>query len=240
MAYRRKGIHRRRKRHVFSKRAEKAIVRLATKPVETKRFTTYTNFGSLVLQAGYVSGPTAAIRYNILADIPRLRNALTKTEGSFLGNEMHLRGLRWECSGLYVITSVARPDVMVRLTVYKENNFYPSTSGPGPTSDIFDQNFNTTPTLSTWNMQVAQIMFRRTWKIGQASIGQSIVTKKFYIPLRAKVKTEFEENPTTASFFGEAKGLQYYWVLEVYAPGETNLSNAIGGSVQTALYFKDP
>lgn len=228
------------KKHVFSKRAEKAIVRLAQKPVETKRHTVYTAWPSLLLQAGYVSGPSAVIRYNLLSDMPRFRNAGTQTEGSFVGNKLNLVGLRWECSGMYIVTAVARPDIMFRFTVYEENNYYNSVTGPGTLSDIFDQDFNTTPTLSTWNMQVAKIHFRRTWKLGQASTGQSIVSKKFWIPLRRTVTTELEESVTVASYFGEAKGNQYYWVLEVFAPGEPNVSSGLAGSIQSALYFKDP
>lgn len=242
MAYRTRRTRTRRskKKHVFSKRAEKAIVRLAQKPVETKRHAVYTSWPSLIFQAGYVSGASASIRYNILSDLPRLRNSGTQTEGSFIGNKINLVGLRFEVSGMYIVTAVARPDIMFRFTVYSENNYYASVTGPGPASDIFDPDFNTTATLATWNMQVAKIHYRRTWKLGQASTGQSIVSKKFWVPLRRTVTTELEENVTQASYFGEAKGLQYYWVLEVYAPGETNLQSGLAGSVQFGLYFKDP
>jgi len=238
MAYRRRRTQRK-KKHVFSERAKKAIERIAQGPVETKHFDASDSIVNYLNVAGYVTGSTAVVRYPIFAGIPRLKNTATKTEQSFIGNKIMTRGLRWEFHG-WPFNATATPDIQYRFTVYSENNYYSGITGPGPTDIIFDQAFSNLPTWSRWNTQTTKIHFRRTFKLGNSSIGQGSVNKKFWVPLRRTLTSEEEESLLANSFFGQSKGMNYYWVLEVYAPNVgTGLNTLVNGVITSSTYFKD-
>lgn len=238
MAYRRRRTQRRKKR-VFSKRAEKAIQRIAQGPVETKHYDAADTILNYLNVAGYVTGSTAVIRVPFWAGIPRLKNTATKTENSFIGDKIHTRGLRWEFHG-WPFLPAASPDIQYRFTVYSENNYYSGITGPAPTDVMFDQAFSNLPTWSRWNVQTTKIHYRRTWKLGQSSVGQGSVNKKFWVPIRRTLTSEEEESTLSNSFFGQSKGMNMYWVLEVYAPNVgTNLNTLVNGVISYSSYFKD-
>jgi len=238
MAHRRRRTQRR-KRHVFSKRAEKAIQRISQGPVETKRYDSADTIVNYVNVAGYATGSTAVVRVPIFAGIPRLKNTSTKTESSFIGNKIMTRGLRWEFHG-WPFVPTATPDIQYRFTVYSENNYFGNITGPGPTDVIFDQAFSNLPTWSRWNTQTTKIHFRRTWKLGNSSVGQGSVNKKFWVPLKRTLTTEEEESLLSNSFFGQCKGMNYYWVLEIYAPNVgSGLNTLVNGVISASAYFKD-
>lgn len=238
MAYRRRRTQRR-KKHVFTKRAEKAIQRIAQGPVETKHYDASDTIVNYINVAGYVTGGSAVIRVPIFAGIPRLKNTSTKTETSFIGNKIMTRGLRWEIHG-WPFLAQATPDLQYRFTVYSENNYYSGITGPAQTDVIFDQAFSNIPTWSRWNTQTTKIHFRRTWKLGNSSTGQGSMNKKFWVPLRRSLTSEEEESLLSNSFFGQSKGMNYYWVLEVFGPNVgSGLNTVVNGVIGWSAYFKD-
>nr|UBQ66227.1 Cap protein [egret CRESS-DNA virus] len=229
----------RRKRQVFSKRQKQAIERIAVKPAETKHMDENWQWTSLLNQAGYTGGGYYACRGSIFNQIPRENNLLTKSEHTFVGNQILLRGFRWEFMG-YPETAVALPDVRFRFTVYEDP--IPYTTLPVTTNAvIYDPDFSTTPTWARWNPQTTRIRYQRLWTLGQSSVGASNIHRKFWIPLRRKLTSSAEETTVSSNqFFGPAKEVQIYWVLEVLAPGMTTINTQINGYVQTTVYFKDP
>jgi len=195
-------------------------------------------WSALLNAGGYISGDQTAIRGSIHNHIPRENNTLTKSEHTFVGNQILMRGFRWEFMG-YINTPAAVPDISFRFTVYDDPipyNTLPMQSG----SVIFDPDFQMTATWARWNMQTAKIRFQRTFKLGQSSTGQSVIKKKFYIPIQRKLTTQLEESLIANAFFGNAKEDNLYWVLEVFAPTMTNISSGLFAYVQTSVYFKDP
>lgn len=247
MAYRRKTRRGNRKRRTIRRRSKKlskhmvrAIKAIALKPVETKRLFGSSTVAAYLGAAGYVAPSSqAVIRVNFPGTIPRLSNAATNTDTSFIGDSLLMRGLKWRYNG-FLSTPVAQPDARMRLTVYQDNSYYAGVTGPGPTDRIFEQLQSTVATDAMWNTQTTKIMWRRSWALPQASIGQGYVKKSFYIPIRRKLTAENDESSSFNTFLGKTKGMQIYWVLEVYTPGGTNLILGVQGVIDTCIYFKDP
>lgn len=239
MAYRKKR-HTRHRRPVFSKRAKAAILRIAQQPVETKHLPLYTTAINAFINTGYLTGSTWNIRQNIYSEIPRASNVATQGEREFLGNEFMSRGLRIMFN-FYTTAGVpgALADVQFRFTVYKENGYQPGLVNLAVTDRVFDQDVDITPTFATWNQQVANIIFQRRFKLDNNGNNNAIITRKFWVPLRKKMVAAGEESLLVNSFFGQAKDLQYYWVLEIFAPGITNLQTFLNGSINQKVYFKD-
>lgn len=236
MAYNRRRTYRRR-RQIFSKRQKQAIERIAVKPAETKHMDENWDINALLTTAGYIGGGTFSIRGAIHNQIPRENNTLTRSEHTFIGNQIMMRGFRWEFMG-YPIAAGGTPDIKFRFTVYEDPTTFttlPVTTGTQP----FDTDFTTTPVWARWNTQTTRIRFQRRFTLGQASIGQSNIHKKFYIPIRRKLTSQAEESTALNSFFGPAKEVQLYWVLECLAPNFSQLNTQLNGYVQTTVYFKD-
>ncbi|AIM55446.1 Cap [Ancient caribou feces associated virus] len=247
MAYRRKTRRKSKGRHRGSKRLSEHMVRaikaISQIPVETKRFPLSHPFATYLTYGAYSSGSNAIIRANIFNPIPHDDvSTAFKSEESFVGSSIESRGLRWQMNG-YLSSAVAKPDVWFRFTVYSENEYFAgSTDGVGgvsPSDKLFDPDHDQTPTWSRWNTQIAKIHFQRKFVLGSASVGQGSLSKKFYIPLRKKMQSADEEGTTVAGTFGEAKGMQYYWVLETLGIGLTALGSDISAVIGTDVYFKD-
>lgn len=245
MAYSRRRRTTRRKRRVFSKRAEKAIVRLATKPVETKRFPYINSITGFFNDAGYISGPTAVIARNAFGPIPRENNTLTNTAHTMVGDEIMARGLRFELH-LYGLAATAGSmyDAMFRFTVFEMSDYYASTFGVSPSdASIFDQEHNNVPTWSKWNVQNVNIRKQSTFRWDNNGNLNAILRRKFYVPIRRKLTAVLEGTTVTNGFLREVKGTQIYWALEIFVPGFAlagDLKTFIQGNVDTNVYFKDP
>lgn len=240
MAYRRRRTYRRKaRRPVFGQRATQAIKRIAQQPVETKHMDENWTWNSLLVNAGYTSGATAMVRGSVHNHIPRENNSITKSEHTFIGNEIHMRGFRWEFMG-YLSGAVALPDVKFRFTVYDDplaQTVFPLTVTSS--SHVWDPDFAVIPTWSRWNAQAVKIRYQRMFTLGSSSTGSSNIRKKFYIPIRRKLTALTEESVTVNQFFGVAKEDQIYWILEVLGPDLGDLSTQIVGYVNTTVYFKD-
>lgn len=242
MAYRTRRRHRRRHRKsAFSKRQVKAIQSIAQKPVETKHYPYFSSFTTWLNSAGYVSGPSAVIRQNIYSEIPQLGNVATKNESAVIGNQFMSRGLRVDL-GLYTIAPSpgASFDVWCRFTVYSDNDYNAGTTGPGPADIIFDQDHDTTPILAKWNSQAVKIHFQRFFTIDNNGNQNALKRRKFWVPLRRKITIEADASVVTNSYVRQIKGMQVYWVLEIFVPGlSTALNTYVNGSISTNVYFKD-
>lgn len=242
--YRRKYTSSRRKpyrrsRKHLSKFMVRAIKAVAAKPVETKRFTTFAQLPTLLLDSGYTAGEYVVIASNIFSPIPRFKNALTRTEDSFVGNEIHARGFKFMMN-VYTTTASTVPDIMMRFSIHKRTyynnaNVFQVNAG----GQEFDQEFSNIPTQSVWNRQLLSVIYSKKFRLGNESTGRGVIEKKFWVPLRKKVVSSEEEGLLTASYMGMIKGEQYYWALEIWGASQSDLRAAVVGNVSTAVYFKD-
>lgn len=239
-AYRRKPTNKGRKTRRLSKHMVRAIKAISQIPAETKHYPAYASISAFLLGAGYISGQQATIRSNILADIPRANNTSSHEEYSFTGDSLNLRGLRFQIN-MYTISSTPGviQDAQFRFTVFSDNEFFSGTTGPGPTNRIFDQAVDTTATWAMWNPQVVKIHYQRRFKMNNDGNTNSMVMRKFYVPLRRKITTQQDTSIVTNNYMGEVMGKQVYWALEFLAPGVSNLSSFLTGSISTKVYFKD-
>jgi len=244
MAYKRRTTRRRRKNsRPLSKHMVRAIKAISQGPIETKVHNYTRDWNPFLTDAAYLSGAAVGIRGPIHHHIPRIKNTATQTEGGFIGNKINLRGFRWEFHGYINLTS-ANPDTTFRFTIYSEVTDYPTVvSNPiiyTTTDPIIDNDFSTVFTWSRWNTQVANIHLQRTFKIDQASTGAASINKKFWWRAHRALTTVDEESALANDFFRGSKSKNYYWTLEVLAPGVTDLKTHIVGAINTSVYFKDP
>lgn len=251
MAYtRRRSTARRHRRKAFSKRQVKAIQSIATKPVETKHFPFFGTLASFAAAASYSAGANMILCRNIYAGISRSTNqqsdSLISSEHSFIGNEIMSRGFRWEFKAFaYSSTPGAQLDVQFRYTCFSVGDYYgAATFGISPTNGaIFDLDHGTTPTWSKWNTQGISIHLQRSFRLDNNGNQNSIVNRKFYVPLRRKITSALDRDVADNSDqMFQIKNNQVYWALEVFAPGfpdEGNLTAYLNGQIDTAIYFKD-
>lgn len=243
MAYKRR--HHKRKTHhrkPLSKRLVRAIKAISQKPVETKDNPYFQTIITYLGLAGYISGAQAAIRHNIYSDIPRADNALTREEHEFNGTQINSRGLRWVFNcWVGGVTPGNLADVQFRFTVYSEDTYFANITGPGPSAPIFDQEQETTATWATWNPQRVKIHYQRRFKMDNNGNTNAMVSKKFYVPLRRKITAATDSNLVSNTYMGEVKGLQTYWVLEMFSPGLIpDLTQYLNGTISWKIYYKDP
>lgn len=245
MAYKRRRSYRRKKR-AFTKKEAAAIVRIAQKPVETKDYPAYQSIAAWLAAADYNSSlgnaNQARILANVYSDIPRNDNLVTREEHEFGGTSIQSRGLRWSLNSFfYSATPGNLLDVQFRFTVFSMAPFTFGVSGPAENDAIFDLEQDTTATFATMNPQVVKIHFQRKWRLNNDGNVNGVSIKKFYIPLRRKIQATTDSSLTTNNYMGEIKGMQVYWLLEMFAPGLTaiDLAGYVQGSISTKIYFKD-
>lgn len=241
MAYRRKRTYRRKKR-AFSKRQVSAIKAIAAKPIETKVFPTFSSFSGLLLSAGY-SGSLSnfGTRANLLSQLPSSRNVSNPTDESFVGDEIHLRGFRFDAT-FWIIASTpgATYDAWFRFTVYSANDYIASITRLGPNPQEFDADASGIETVSKWNMNYVKIHTQRSFKVNNDGNLNGLVKKKFWVPLRRKIIKADELTGSPPEYMGEVKGMQLYWALEIFVPGlPGSIPTNVFGQMTWTTYFKD-
>lgn len=244
MAYRRKKVRVSHRKRAFSKKEAKAIKAISQQPVETKHYPLYAPLVNFLNDAGYISGPNFIVFRNVYSGIPRADNSLTKDENTFQGNEIMSRGIRWELHAYASAVSAGGIlDVQFRWTLFSMPLYVAGTGGLGPADPrIFDQDHNTTPTWSKWNVQAIKIHKQHTFKMDNNGNLNSMVRRKFYVPLRRKITAAEDASLVANSFMAEIKNMQVYWALECFVPGFASggdLRGYMNGSIDTSVYFKD-
>lgn len=242
MAFRRRTHRRRHKRPAFSKRQAKAIVRIAQKPVETKTFATFSTFSGLLLSAGYTGSlSNFGVRGNILSQLPSSKNTSVSTDESFVGDEIVLRGFRFDAAfWLIASTPGVTYDCWFRFTVYSANDYIGSITRLGPNPQEFDPENSGIETLSKWNMNYVKIHAQKAFRVDNNGNLNGLIKKKFWVPLRRKIVKADELAGIPPEYMGEVKGMQLYWALEIFMPGlPTTLPTNVFGQLTWTTYFKD-
>lgn len=215
----------------------RAIRAIAQGPVETKSHITSNTLDSLLTTSGYTTGAAFGLRGPIHHHIPRFKNTSTQTESSFIGNQIQLRGFRFELNA-FAQTATALPDDKFRFTIFSQTEnttILPQILG----ADVADNDYLFTYVWFKWDMQKVNIHYRRTFGMGEASVGGGHIKKKFYWRANRKLTTVNDESTVVNSFFGGNKNRNYYWALEILSPLATNLTAQLEGQVNTTVYFKD-
>lgn len=236
---------RRHKKKVFSEREKDAIIRLSQAKVETKAYPVAASLLGYLTDTNYVAGTGAwAWGTNVFAGIPTTNSSNTAADDhSFLGNDIQARGLRWEgtfWSGDGVTTPGANYDTWFRFTVYEIPDYLSGNHAlVAGAAQEYDPDFPMNPIIAKWNMDYVKLRFQKTWKLDNNGSLNALTRRKFYIPIQRKIEKSTELADTVGAM-GIIKGLQVYWALEVFSPGNTgNLGNFISGAINTLVYFKD-
>lgn len=248
MAFRRRRTYRRRRarRPVFGKRATKAIMAISQRPVETKSYTYSASYSAFLLSAGYVAPlDNFTIRSNIFSPIPHADSALTKTEKEVIGNELMARGFWIRVSLASAVSPTAgHYGVQFRLTVYSIADVEvtaPLYEVVGLGDPVFDQDFgNAYVTDRPFNNQYINVLKSHRWEARFDGNEDNYTTEhKLWVPITGRKIGRGEESTTVSSTLGPLKGRNYFWMLEVYAPGQSDLRAGVTGSIMTKVYFKD-
>lgn len=245
--YRRRRNHQwRSRRPVFGKKATRAIMAIAQKPVETKAWPYSVSWFNLLNSNGYVAGTDNwAVRSNIFSEIPRADSTLTKSEQEVIGNEIDARGF-WIFLQLAsaVAPGTGHYAFQFRLTVYSiaDVNATAPTIETVPSSDIiYDADFFATQvTTQRFNTQAINVLKSHRWEARYDGNEDNFnMEHRMYVPITGRKIGRGEEGIVSSSTLGPLKGRNYYWLLEVYAPGASSLISTTQGSLNTKVYFKD-
>lgn len=236
---------RRKVRHrPLSKHMVRAIQAISKGEIETKHIVYKDSFTTMLQLVAYTTpAQSMMIRYNIFSPIPRDRDdAVTREQHQVTGDVFDARGVKFWFDFYKIGTELTNLDVQFRFTVFKQDAYSGITGGIGSADIIVDSEFNTTPTQLHFNTQAVTILYQKRWQMRFGGEASSILKKVAWVPIKGK-KTCVAETPSpgagSSGIVGELKKGQYYFTLEVWCPGTTNLDTQLIGSTQWKIYWKD-
>lgn len=242
------------RKHVFGKKAERAIKAISQKPVETKRY-----YHTLNLLAGASYGAQFERAYNLFSEIPRLLNQVAPDSSTaVMGNKFETKGVKIK---LFLSAFPQAPDSVWRITVLSSSEAYVTTAGyvtSWPTNWIDfgstdpDGLITTTATQFMYNSQIVKIlkqkvfMLRQGNPVGAVNTGVTDTTGgtkqsgyrtvSMWVPITG-VKTSVQD--ADEATVGQLKGKQYYLVAEAFSPSGSSLNGLIDVIGYNVVYFKD-
>ena len=214
------------KRRVFSERQREAILRIAQAPIETKNHTVTITWAQYLTNTLYTAPAFShAGAYNFLGPIPRQTSVVqggTTGIASFIGDELNLRGLRFEFN-LYSLGN-GNPgavfDGAFRFTVYRINVYAANYRQIIPADEEVTPEGVTTPTWFKWRSENVDILYQRKFRIDNNGNRNSIMNKKFWVRMNRKCVSVDEDYTGGAAYetFGENKsgnfiGRWRFWPL---------------------------
>lgn len=263
MFHRRFRSRRNARKHVFSKRAEKAIQRIAQKPVETKSRIYSEDLATLTRTNLWNGLSGYAYVHNLLNSLPKNSISSSDQEDSVIGHSCQLRGvsIKWRIAyPAPFTTGVTAPGshmLKVRLTVFSHPWFSDTVVAPSRYEDMVSGTFlSPTPTGTTiirvreedsesaptfWRYNTEEITVHKSRSFTLSGGGQRNFMNegKMWVPLRRKITSILED--TTE--MGPLKDRNYYLAVEFYdpflivSPAATN--SLFDFRIEEEVYFKD-
>jgi len=103
----------------------------------------------------------------------------------------------------------------------------------------YDLDFQREPIIAKWSMDYVKLRFQKMFKLDNNGSLNAMTKKIFWVPIQRKIEKS-DELADTVGTMGEIKGLQVYWALEIFQPGNSaNILNFVSGTINTLIYFKD-
>jgi len=245
-ARRRRRI-RHRRRHVFGKKATRAIKAISQKPVETKWYI----FNSDVLvDVPPVSWPSTAgnefaVYRNIMEVIPRSNNVGTESRSEVVGQKFNMRGVSIKGFIAWVAGATANAQQMrIRMTVLRSTVFYdvPQFGVLSAGSAFYEDDDNLPLTAKSYDTDRIHIIKSKIITLGPP-VNSSPRVFNMWVPMRNTLTCwDDEGSGVTATTVGRLKDFQYYLVLEFQSPMAFQWAPGQGEAIKirTKVYFKDP
>lgn len=255
MYYRRyrKSFRRRRnaRKHVFGKKAVRAIKAISQRPVETKFYEHNSGLASNAVGPGIWSGASAYMGHNLWYNVPRADSAGTHSRTEVIGQSAMARGFSIKWLIYYPAVGGTLQHVFkVRISVIKATDFFPfdtfdqwgAVSGTAVFWDQEDGGATGPATFQRFNQDAVKVMKSRTFTLSGGGQTNWVNEGKMWVPLRSKITaTDPEaEPPAPTDVMGRIKGWQYYLILEFFDPaGLITTASNYYLNFNTRVYFKD-
>lgn len=213
------------KRHVFGKKATRAIKAISQRPVETKHYIWCDDLLADIPPATWPSSPGVAYVFyrNVLDPIPRSNSVGNATRSEVVGQKFILRGIsiKWAMNYFEPIAGVpsgqAPQSIRVRVTLLAATEYFnqPPFGTYSATGPFFENEDTNIATVKEFNMDKVKIIKSRTFTLS-AGTGRQTMTGKIWAPIHRIVTIDGDEGTVTNSTVNRVKGWQYYCVVETY------------------------
>lgn len=253
--------HGRKKKHVFSKRAEKAIKRIAQEPVETKWHIDTEDLATRYIPSTYVAGQQSRLWvHNVFQFLPKDRTGGLPTpdpRDTVIGNEFRATGVSVKWRFAYPapfiggVTAGTQHLMRVRITMFKMVDYSstaPSAGSPFQgstwvnTTPTFyaEEDSDQTPTFFRFDMDKVTVMKSKSFTLSSGGQRSFLAEGKMWVPFQKKMVIWDSESSTSVN---RLKDWNYYLLLEIYDPfvliGDTGNNANWDLQMEEKVYYKD-
>lgn len=239
------------KRHVFGKKAVRAIKAISQRPVETKFYEKVSGLGSNPVGPAIWSGNSAYMGHNLWANVPRADSAGTHSRTEVIGQSAQARGFSIKWLMYYPAVGAALQHVFrVRISVVKATDFFDfdnydqwgAVSGTAVFWDQEDDGSYGPATFQRFNQDAVKVIKSRSFTLSGGGQTNWMSEGKMWVPLRSKITAidPEAEPPAATDVMGRIKGWQYYLLLEFFDPaGLVTTAENYYLTINSRVYFKD-
>lgn len=220
-----------------------AVKSVMFKTLETKKFVT--NYFVNVLYP-FSAATTYSVCHPFLSDLPRSNNTLTRSDYTFVGNQIYLKGIKFWPLFTFTTSGGTLPvtGIRVRMSIISTADRVSSVIGPAqfgaPLPAWFEEGAANPPTMIAFNTERVTVLKSWTRTLNYAAGNQHIIPMKKYVRVSRKMTANSPGSTSVNTFFGDNKGKNLWWIFEIYNLSGVALSNT---SCQLQLdkftYFKD-
>lgn len=234
---------RRRGRGVNKKRLVKLIKAVSFSTQETKKFVAAYNVVTAVpITSSIAWGAVTPLLY----DLPRANNTTQRSDVTFDGNKIYLKGIKlWPVITLSSTSSTAPvTGARVRCTLISTTDRIAAVTGGVGWSNIpnnwYEEGSANPTTYNGWNTERVKVVKTWTWVLNFAGGFTHMRSMKRYLKFGAWKTTEAGSSTTSNTYWGDCKGVNPFFVMEVYNGGPQPLSTStFAVSLDKYIYFKD-
>lgn len=250
---RKRAKHARRRKPRTQKQLVSLIKKVALSTQETKIFTeTYVPYNQVAPPTTGFIGQYSIVLRPPYMQIPNLKNVATKTEASFIGDQIHMRGFKFELfwnrketNPTDIITtpttirltllSVAEDSDLINPIGFQQtpSNWYEPRYGSWPASTIWPV------TMIPFNKDRVRVLKQRRYHLNIRDMNAASKHITFWCPVKGKRTRYNEEVQPGTNYFGQFSGRDYYVVMDMWnAAAEPVELDSTLVAMATA-YFKD-
>lgn len=234
----------RRTRRTRTKRkptTRKSLVRLikqvSLSTAETKRYAVQFNPFSI----GTIGSATEwSIAHHLFYDIPNLGNTATRTDNSFIGEEIWAKGVKFRFQ--MVPGSLGNFAMRISIISVVDAGTFLATPGqavtPTPWYEQSTANILLTPARRRFNPSKVNVLKSRTYWLRPQGAGFVNPWKSLWIKFNRKFRRMAEEDNVN-EVWGLNRGKDYYMIAEFWNPAATSLVSGLNGTIDKIVYFKD-